>query len=515
MMMNSEAKQISYSVFGIAAILFLLATIFAFWNLSKVVFNSYPANDFSAHIVKIKFAREFGMTQNVTYWNNGQFKTGMIYGPAWYFYASIIDYFVSDVRLTFIITQVSLFILGFLGFLAYSRLKKFSLLKIITLYLLFFCSPLAIAYFLGLGSVGGLLGWVMIIFILTMIEKYKEISLNYWFFIIIPLFVVAILSHAYIAIVSLMILGNFLIYKLYTNKGFTKDAVIILLSIVFSVIITYFWWIDFFRLADVLQIGTKPFPYLSFDFSVEVFVRRILFTYVLPLVFIVVFWQYVKNLERKKRIIETVYGVFPLFISIIMLTRVLYFIPALNKVGFENLCLYVYLMALLILFDKGVIIQRKYYSLLVGSLVLISVIVGASFTALYYNSNFDISLQEKEAIQLVGENRSEVNKLVVLDQDISEYRPVQGVLNSYFAFEFNISTPQSHLMQITPISVRESIVGLKNGITNGDCELVKEKLAKLKTESVLTINIDCEKIISCSEFRLLGKRDNLCLFDSI
>ncbi|MEM4259837.1 MAG: hypothetical protein QXG00_01225 [Candidatus Woesearchaeota archaeon] len=547
---KSSYNTLSLNVLWPVAILFGIAAIFAFINFSDTLLNNWPANDFGDHLAQITFMYESGLLQKTPYWHNGEFVPGRVYGIGFFGFAALLTNITQNARVSLVLAEALCFIFGFIGVIYIGKIKKYGLTKTLLFYFLFFFSPLAIAYFIGLGSVGSLLGWSMIMFIIAFIEKYKSTEINWKFLFVIPFYCIAILSHTYMAILSTLILFSFFLYKLFKNyqknKNYKlnnnhilkhghssnnnnnkinknqhhyKELYIIAVTTSISIVITSFWWINIIKYASLLN-RQKLIPYYALQEMFRIMPRGMFFTFIIPFVFLLLLFLLRKKISKS----EIVFMIFIILISFFMLTRTLSFIPIINKVNYENLCLYIYIYILFLLFDYKIeyFSRDRILKIAIPVLVIIvTVIIGLYFAIIYYYSDsFKLSETNKQAILMLEKNISTIgnNLVVVFDwyEGFNEI-PVNDVINPYMAVNHNVTTSQG-FWQDLPEYIYENLTSLKKAVKNQNCEIIDEILRNLKTDSILIINLNCERLEKCTELKILDKQkilsnqEVICLF---
>lgn len=526
---KDASKKIPLEILWPVTILFTLAFIFAFINVSNSVLYSYPANDFSDHLVQIKSTYEFGLEKNVTYWNNGNFIAGRVYGVSWYAAGAFFNHIFHNPRISFIVLQSTLYLLGFLGVYLYGRIKKYSISKILLFYALFFYSPIAVAYFLGLGSVGSLFGWSMMFFIIAILEYFKDKNIDWRFLAITPFYYITILSHMYMAIISSLIIGSYILQRIYSEyqelrskrhrinenakKLKIKGFIIAISSLLLSMLMSSFWWIDYINMFSLIN-RTPALPYHNLSYLLQIIPRGMIITFAVPTLFITAYILFRKKIEIREKILLLI----PLIISILMLTRTISFIPILSRIGYENVCMLIYLYILSMIFDYSINLKGIFKKYVITFIILISISFGAFYVWIYYQPSYvNLNQSDRDAIAFIDKNAQNIDKLVIVypwpqigypkKTDI----PVHLVLNSYLTFKYNISTPQSVLWQAMDQDIYDNLLLLKKSVENKDCNNTAEKVKILKAEYIFIINIDCDKLYSCDKFVPIDRQENMCL----
>ncbi|MFA6088458.1 MAG: 6-pyruvoyl-tetrahydropterin synthase-related protein [Candidatus Woesearchaeota archaeon] len=509
---NDEKKQISIYFLYPLAILLFIATIFAFYNLSKTTFELWAPNDFAAHLAEVKFAHDFGIYGSVPYWNGGVYKVGQIYGVAYYTLGAFVYELIPNLKLSFIVTQIVLYILGFVAAFLFCKVKKYSIKRTILFYLLFFCSPISISYFLGLGSVGSLLAWPMIFFMLAVLEYFKEKKVNWWFLIIIIPYSIAFLCHMYISVLTTIIIGWYIFYKLYkwydTKENKLKEIIIMSTSALIVITITSFWWI-YFIIYNNFASRLHPFKYTDIIQKFHTSPFAIIYTFVMPLFFIIVYILTRKQLKKE----EKIFYILPLTLSILMFTRIIQFVPFLNRLGYENICLIMLLFGLILLFEKKISINKSIY-IFVLIIVMIITITSASFvTKTYYDAKMmKISNNDKNAIEIVERNIKDITNLVaVYNWSDKEPVPITWTVSGYFPAVYNITTPQDFLWVVISDDNLDSLFNLKKNIELKDCTGIFKMMKKLNTTALLVYDMGCSEIL-CDNFKSIDKKENVCLY---
>ena len=455
--------------------------------------TSFPidayANDYSSHLARVVFLDKYGLYNIVPNWYNGAYTLLTFYTPLWYLSALPLYWITKDIELAGYLSLIFLYILGFLFLYLFGREAKLSKFKRILFFLFFFVNPIAIGYFLRLGKLPEMFGWVWFFLIALLIFRYRERIIDKWFFLIVPFYVLIFYTHILVFIVASLFLLMLFVYK----NNF-KERVFIIISVIFILALTSFFWIPFLKNAQGNLAGT----YFSLQWLISPGnITDKIVSFIIPITFWILFYFYWKSNGKLKK--ELVFFSVPLVFSFLYLTRIAVFIPLFNRPTPDSYhFFFIFFMSYMVLKMKvenlPSFLQRYFYTILLV-IVIIGVVISLIFTPLFQPHSENI----QETFSLLKEVDG---KLILLKTPPEVFR---GAVYSYGAIYYNISTPSGW----EPINITKEYqqqLSLPSiYIEERNCGLLKESLVNLDTNNVITFNKYCNYLEECG-FSLIDRK---------
>jgi len=451
-------------------------------------------NDWASYLAQMHFLKECGFHSFCPYWYNG-FTAFQITQPGWYFFFYPLYLITKNVQLTGYLALIITLILSLIAlYIGYKKLDL-SKTKSLASFLFFFGNAIAIGNFVRLGKVHELFAWFNGIVIFLFLLYYKDKRLDKNFFFIIPFYFLAIITHQNLAIIS-----SFAFLGLILIKN-NKERIKIIISMLISIFAASFWLIDYIKnffstTSKTIIVGST----LS-KINVATYNDNIVAT-VIPLIFFITLYFYIKSIKNKKT--EFIFLLPVSFVSFILLTRLIIFIPVLNHVFPDSYALFLLFFVIFMLFKIDYnLINKKY--LIVGLIILslTSVALNEAFTPKFIkHTNL-----EEETISLF-ENVE--NKYIILGSPLRK-TSYQNAYYSYAAIYYNLSTAGGWYPSATTPEYINKIENLDNLLKNKECSELKSSLNKLNVKEVITYEDNCKFLSEC-EFNKKVNKSRACLY---
>src|SRR3989344_4556550 len=432
----------SNKIFYIPIILLIGNLIFRLINQSKII-KTFPldiVNDWSAYIALLNFLDKCGFHNFCTYWYNG-FTSFIITQPGWYFFTYPI-YLISK------------------NYMRLGRIPEF------------------FAFFL----------FILITFIIL---YYKDKKMDFNFTLIVPIYSLLLISHQTFAI-----LGSLMWTALFLVKG-NKEKLYIILLAALSLILASFWLIPYISTFFNTVGVDKPIGINILSFDKEYLLETI-FTFIIPLVFLFIFYLYIKRSKYDKR--EIIFYSPVLFISLLFLFRLTAFIPILNYI-YPDVYMSFILFFTLFLFFKNFKLNDNVLVIII-LLSIFSVLINMVYTPFFVEH----TQLEKDTLEIMKDIKT--NFLMTSSYSSTSYGKAYY---SYAPIYFNISTP-SGWEKIQDQDYRSLITNFTNSVYDKDCNLLYENAKKLKDDYLISYNKDCNFLETCKHIKKINKINNVCLY---
>ena len=474
--------------------------LFRLIDQAKMIFT-FPLdkfNDWSSYMAQLYFLKECGFHNFCEYWYNG-FINFQINQPGWYFFTYPLYSITNNVQLTTYLSLIIIFILSLTALYISRKKLELSKTKILAFFLFFFGNAVSIGNFIRLGKIHGLFGWfnTIVIFLFLLIYKDKKLDKN--FFFIIPFYFFAILSHQNSAVISsLAILGLFLI------KSF-KEKLSIIISVLITIIATSFWWIDyiknFFNTTSATIIVGDTLRQLN-----RATLNDNLVATLIPIIFFIILYFYLKsNANRKK---ELIFFLPLIIVAFLLLTRLILFIPIINRVFPDAYGLFLLFFIIFMLFKIDFNLINKYKTLIFIGLIFISilsVILNMIFTPLF----IEHTELEKETLSIFPEIE---NRFVLLATPLRR-TSYPNAYYSYAAIFHNLKSAGGWYPSAVSQNYINKLDSLDNLVKSKNCELLKKTLVELNTTEVVTYDEHCKILEECGFNKKINKL-RVCLYSS-
>ena len=481
-------------------ILLILVAYFLFRLINQgQMINEFPidqyANDYSSHLAKVFFFDKYGLYNNVPNWYNGTYTLLTFYPFGWYLMTLPIYQFTGNILLTGYLSLLLLYLLGFLFLYFFGRTVKLSRFQRVLFFLFFFVNPIAIGYFLRLGKMPEMFGWVIAISIASVVFYYKEKPLDKKFLFIIPLYIALFYTHILVFIVA-----SLFFLMLFLSRKTVKERIFLALSWIPILAITSFFWIPFLKNSSENVVSN----YYSLQWLIlPGNMTDKIVSLIIPLVFFSLFFLYWKSHEKDKK--ELVFFSVPLVFAFLHFTRIAVFLPLFNRPTPDSYhFFFIFLMIYLVFkikLDSFSLSFQKYFTYALFFAVVLGVIISLTFTPLFQHHSENI----KETFSLLKEVDG---KLLVLKTPPEVFR---GAVYSYGAIHYNISTPSGWEPVNITREYSEQLSLPSRYLEEKNCDDLKISLIELDTTNIITFNEYCSFLQEC-RFTLINKKEHACLY---
>jgi len=472
--------------------------IFRLINQSQII-TTFPLdkyNDWSSYMAQLHFLKECGFHNFCPYWYNG-FINFQINQPGWYFFIYPLYLITKNVQLTAYISLILSLALSLI--VLYINRKKLGLskIKILALFMFFFGNAIAVGNFVRIGKIHELFGWFNTIVVFIILIVYKDKKLDKKFLWIIPFYFLAILSHQNTAIISsLAILG------LILTKNF-REKIIIFLSILITVITTSFWWIDyiknFFNTTSTTILVSNSLKEIT-----KATLNDNLTSILVPIAFLIISYFYIKSSKNKKKEINFLLP--QIVIAMLLLTRLILFIPIVNHVYPDSYNLFLLFFAVIMLFKIEFETIKKYKHVIFYGLIAISIL--SVMLNIINTPNFIKHTPiEEETISLLNN----VDHKFIILATYSRRTSYPNAFYSYASIYHNLSTSAGWYPSMKNSAYINKLENLDNLINDKNCTSLKNELMELGAFEVITYDENCKFLKECG-FINKESKTHACLY---
>ena len=399
--------------------------VYRLFNQSAMI-TTFPLdyiNDWSSYIAQLHFLTTCGFHHICPYWYGG-FVTFQITPPGWYLFTYPLTLFFDNILLTVFLSLILIYILAFVFIYLFGKEHKFSLLTIITFFLIFFTNPISIGNHIRQGRVVELFAFMLLIPLAHIILHYKDKPITPSFFWIIPLYALLIISHF-----QETFLFSFLFLSLLIIKPW-KERKCIILAGIFSFILASFWVIPF--LQNIF--GKALFNYTQsvylLIFTKEMILTNII-SFILPIVLFITFYFYREQHKQKNNLLF--YSPI-LVIAFFFLTRLIIFIPFLQNINPDSYILFFLFFSLYFFFSLH--FSFKFYTMIQFGLI-IAAILSVSISLLYTPLFFHYTSTEKDVLRALDTVHGKFSFIHTPDGVTSYPKAYYGLAPTVY----NLSTP--------------------------------------------------------------------------
>jgi len=497
-----KGKKIPDRWLLIPIILIFLNFIYRLIDESKLI-RYFPfdyTNDVSSYMAQLHFLKVCGFHNLCPYWYNS-FISFKFSPPGWYFLTLPLYRIFGDVKIATYISIVMSFLAAFL--LIYFLYKKlnFSKTKRIAFFFFMFGNAIAIGNFIRLGRAHELLSWVLFLVFAFFILYYKDKKINYNFFWIIPFYTYMILTYQ-----STAVLSSFFILGLFLSKPKIKEKITISLSVIFSFIITSFWWFPFIK-----DISESSIPSLNQNIWLWLFNSENLLTnlasIIIPLTLITSFYFYWKEKKSKS---ELLLFLPILLLSIFLLFRITTIIPILKNI-FPDPYL-IFLLFFIIYFSLNINIEKFNKLLKIsGFLVLIIISVISISLNVFHTPKFMIPGEfEENMIDLLPYVEG---RFITLGNNFPSTFSTKA-LDSYSPIYNNLSSAYGWYPELKSDDYFDIIRALQKSFEANDCKSIKGNLSQLNISTAISYLDGCNSLKDCG-LNKIKEKSYICLFKVI
>lgn len=470
-------------------ILFIPIVVFLFIIIARLKlsyknfaeFPYYFLGDSSNYLVQVFFLAKYGFHGFVPNFFNG-FVLFNNYQPGWPLFVFPIYLLIKNVPIAMYLGVVLTFLLGFIGVYYLGKVQKYSLTKIVAFYVLLFGNPLSIDIIFNVFRFGEFFGWVLFIPFFTIILYYLKRDLDKKFVLFILFYSLIILTHPYVATLSSFVIIPFFFIK--------KEKITIAVSTLISIVITSFWWIPF------LSTFSKPIDGLNQ--LKELLALSSVFSYntLILLLFIFLFYLFWKNNRKDK-----VKFFIPFFVlGVFVLSRLILFIPILNKVPPNSYNIFFLILSLYLFFEIDY--SERFKKIIFVSLILVSalsLVIVFSDSKVFLDSDKEVG---DDLIKLL----EDVENFVILSSRDTNYI-VYAVINN----DANIIFPRGLIHFEASSEILRANTEIEKGYRGNNCEVIVNNLREHEVENLLSIEDRCDFFESCG-LNKVRQEGGACLF---
>lgn len=477
-------------------IVILLSVYFLFRliNESQMIWN-FPLDatrDMTAYIAMLFFLVKTGFHQLVYSWYNG-FVLFQTYPPACFYLALPFYYIFKNITLSIYSLILLIYTFSFIILFYLGKTEKFSIIQRIFLFLFLFANPLSISYLLRMGRFPELFGWMIFLLFFLILIAYKYKPINRFFYLVIPIFSILILSHP-----TTTILSTPLILSLFLIKN-NKQRLLLVISILIAILITSFWWMPFLINQQTQVIGFRDNSLGRILMGNSQWIMDKLSTIIFPVIFLILSYIYIKKNINKKQ--EFLFYLPFILIAILLITRLLVFVPLFNEVYPDSYSI------LFIFLSSFLLLKIKYYNIKFKKLVSWCLVLLPIFlitTSLLFTPLFvKHTVQDKEVISYFPNLDG---RIIILTNN--KYQ-----LYAYATIYHNIFTPFGGAPGFSSANLSKKSQQMFLDLEEGDCmsfnNLIKDP--ELNISYIITDKDRCKQIKTC-KFKPKIEKENSCLF---
>ncbi|MBU1203944.1 MAG: EpsG family protein [Nanoarchaeota archaeon] len=455
------------------------------------------ANDYSSHIARLWFLAKYGLHQPIQHWYNGNYTLLTHYPPLWYILTLPIYKLTQNPQSAAFISLVLMYISSFAILIWFGKTQNLSKISSAALFFFFFANPIAIGYFLRLGKLPEMLGWLFSFIFLAIIFWYKNHKLDWKFILLIPVYALIHYSHVLVFIaVSIPLISLFLIKK-------TREKIIIAVSVIATAIITFPFWSIFTKNMSENKIGT----YFSLHWLIQPGnMTDKITSIIVPVMFLTIFYLYYKSIQEHNTTIkhkELLFYLPIIFFSILYAARLACFIPIINRPTPDTYnFLLIFISSFLFLkinFRK--LKLQKYIAPLLIIVVIIGIILSTTLTTPFKPHTQEV----KDTLKILED--------VDYKFRISENPPsVNGrAITSYAPIYLNLSTPGGWASLNLSKEYIDLLSAQTEAVKSKDCVKTESSMRNLQTKELITFNEYCYFLESCG-FQKKKQINNVCLY---
>jgi len=447
-------------------------------------------SDYTYHLARIHFMEKYGYDSAVLNWHNGMSNLLRYYPPGFFFFSLPLQMIFNNPGLTMFAAVALIYLIALLFFIYFYR--GMSLIKRIAFFIFFFGNPIAISYLLRLGKIPEMFGWLWFIPAAALIFYYKEHKLDAYFLAFFSVIgALTIISHP-----SVFIVLSLLMASLFLVKG-NRERMLIILSGVISLVLSSFWW---YRLVfDASKVTLASYSPMSWLLAEGPHLGDKALSIAIPIIFFALFYFYYK--EKK----DFLFYLVPLAIAVLLITRIIVFIPYLNRPAPDTYNFFFIFLSLYLLFNTKFDAKLLNY---INYLIILLPIAGIIFSIMitpWYTSHNRVSENMISLMPYIDD------KFIILKHPDYNAPDYPNYLYSYSAIYYNLSTPAGMEIEQIPSWFKNKVNNLENLIENKDCDMLKSELISLNTKYVISYDKYCSVLKDCN-FVEERSVNSACLF---
>ncbi|MDP3918481.1 MAG: 6-pyruvoyl-tetrahydropterin synthase-related protein [Nanoarchaeota archaeon] len=493
--------RLSDKILILPIMILALNLIFRLINAVKIVWQ-FPldyVNDLAAYISMLHFLREYGFLGFVPNWYNGfiLFKAA---APGWAFFAYPFYLITNDVLLATYLSIIALFGLGFVGILLIGKVMNLSRVKTLALYFLIYANPLMIGSVLKQGRLPEFMALVVFTFLVWLALYYKDKKVGWGVIWLGVIYGILILTHQAETVLG----GLFLLGLLIIKKN--KERIYIVLALIFGLMISSFWLINFIKGAK--ELGVLDLNYGNWLLSFDQFLFGNLALIVLPLGVMFLGYLFLKESTYDNKLFFAPV----LVIAFLLLFRLTLFIPILKFIypdAYQNF--FVFFGALFLVgIDYSKISKKLKYLLGLALVVCVVLGVGYNITMTPYfedydqlNYDFIEIMEEVDGVFIITSTEYEI-------WDMS--KSYDKALYSYASVFLDKNSAGGWSYWFKDAEYIDYYFSVIHGYAKDrDCESYTEGLVNLNVTEVIGYKSECEYMVSECGFTEKDVVNDLCL----
>ncbi|MEW6063423.1 MAG: hypothetical protein AB1571_03605 [Nanoarchaeota archaeon] len=447
-------------------------------------------SDYTYHLARIHFMEKYGYDAAVPEWHNGMSNLLRYYPPGFFFFSLPLQMIFNNPGASMFVAVILIYLIALLFFVLFYN--SLSLIKRIAFFIFFFGNPIAISYLLRLGKIPEMFGWLWFIPAFALIFYYKEHKIDKYFVVLLSIIgALIIISHPSVFIVMSLLLATLFLVK--SNR----ERALIILSGAISLLLSSFWW---YRLVfEASKVTLTTYSPMSWLLAEGPHLGDKVLSIVIPLIFFALFYFYHK--EKK----DVLFYSIPLAIGLLLITRIIVFIPYLNRPAPDTYNFFFIFLSLYLLFNTKFDVKfLKYINYLVVLLPILGIIFSIIITPWYTSSN-------KTSENMISLMPYIDDKFIILKHPDYNAPDYPNYLYSYAAIYYNLSTPAGMEIEQIPGWLKSKVNNLEDLIENKDCKTLKDNLIWLNTSYVISYEQYCKTLADC-RFTEKKSVNNVCLF---
>ena len=498
-------KDIFRTIIIVNVIILFLYLLIRLSNQSQMTYifpiDAY-ANDYSSHIADLHFLVTYGYHNAVPNWYNGNYVLFAFYPPLWYYFTLPLYYLINNYLIATFLSVLAIYIIGFILIYFFCKLNGISKLESILFFLFFFVNPITIGVFLRLGKTPEMFGWIFFIALSIIIFYYKDRKLDLKFLFLFT-FIYTLLMYAHTLV---FLISPFLVIPLFIIRNNLRDRIYIIAGGLFTLIFTLPVWSPLIKTASATSTSPSFFPLKWLLSSAPGALTDKVTAFVVPVVFLVLFYLYFVTNNKSKKIL-LFFGI-PIMVSILYFTRILAFVPYLNRATPDMYNVFLIFLSCYMLFKIRVgelpIFTRNVFLFSLFMLPLVGIIISSLFTPWFMPHTKEVN--------------DTFSLLKYVDKNFLVLNPPKEVVPngvySYGAIYYNTSSASGWSPLNLTQQDRDRIVRPNICLTNLDCNCLKDSLRNAKVRQIITYTTNCNILEAC-RFKKLKQEDMACLYEYI
>jgi len=457
-------------------------------HLAKII-TYLPTRDFASHLANIFFMANYGYHSLVPYWFNG-YIICLFYPPAYPFIGSILYSLFGHLQLAVFISIILIYIIGFIGCWFLGKALNWSLEKKSFVFLAFYASPFAIFFFNITGRLAEMLGWSIFLLTIPIIYCYKERKIDIKFIIFLAIaMALLILSHPILIIIlSVLLLGLFLI------KG-KKEKIFIILSVIISLLFASFWLIPF-----IMNYGNSSMDKWTGMGQMIQFPNELLIAIAISLLFFTIFYFYY-NGDKKNKKRNLLFYLPIIALAVLYMTSLIRFVPLFNKPFPRTYCLFFLLVSSILLLETN--FKEKW--LRRAKFAIVCIVIMAIAVSFIKFPTMDMAIYEPENQNIFKIFENVEGKYIIVSNNLT---------NGFYAYGpllYNLSTPFGEYIQARSPELYSLQQNFFNAVREENCDKIRESAASLEAEEIIAQYEFCSILEEC-KFYKKASYGNTCLY---